>query len=489
MLTLRGRQCLAEADLVLYDGLANPLLLRHSPAQAERTSRVDGPDGRRLDQEAINQRLVDAAQQGLTVVRLKGGDPFIFGRGAEEARALAEADIPFEIVPGITAATAAGDYTGISLTHREHASAVAFVTGHEDPTKPDSALDYGALARFPGTLVFYMGLDRLPRIARSLIDAGMPQTKSAAVVSRASTPHQRTVVGTLAELPKQVESAALRPPSLIIVGECVSLRESINWFESRPLLGQRVGITRPGGQADAAVELALQLGAEPVLMPTIRIEPPTDWAAVDETLERLEEFDWLVFTSVNGVRSLLGRLWETGGDGRRLAGLKLAAIGSATAAALEEFHLRADVVPEEFRAESLAASLVPHVDGKRVLWARASRGRDVLPTELRAAGATVEELVTYRNEDAEALPDAAVKLLDAGQIDWIGLSSPSIARQFGNLLSDPARPHLGTRTKVAAISPVTEEAAREAGLPVNVVAETFTWEGMFAAIQRGENSE
>ncbi len=486
LLTLRGQECLAAADEVLYDGLVNPLLLRHTSAHAVRTCRAPGPDGRRLDQDEINERLVALAQAGKTVVRLKGGDPFVFGRGPEEAEALTRAGIPFEVVPGITAATAAAEYAGIAFTHRASASAVAYITGHEDPRKPQSALDYESLARFPGTLVFYMGLHRLPAIADALMAAGMPPTTPAAVISRGSTPLQRTVTGPLAELPDRVTAAGLRAPSLIVVGSCVERREGLNWFESRPLLGKRIGITRPEEQAGPQIARALALGAEPLLMPTIRIEPVDDWTTVDAVLSRIAGFDWIVWTSVNGVRAFLGRLWETGGDVRQLGGVKLAAIGPSTAEAIARFHLRADVVPHQYRAESLAESLRREVSGQHVLWARASRGRDVLPRELMAAGADVEELVVYRNEDVARFPESSAAALDAGDIDWVGLSSPSIARQFAALLSPSARKHLRERMRLAAISPVTQQAAEEAGLPVAVTAETYTWDGIFDAILRAE---
>lgn len=482
LLTLRGQQCLAQADLVLYDGLVNPLMLRHSRAAAERTSRTAGPGGMRLDQAAINQKLVEAARNGKTVVRLKGGDPFIFGRGAEEATALAAAGIPFEVVPGITAATAAGDYAAISLTHREHASAVAFITGHEDPAKTETAIDYAALAAFPGTLVFYMGLHRLSAIARSLIDRGLPEQTPAAVISRASTPHQKTLVGTLGSLPAQVEAAALRAPSLIVVGQCVRVRETIRWFEKRPLFGLRIGITRPDHQADSEIAMAIEMGAEPVVMPTIEIRPVAETARIDATISRLDTFDWIIFTSVNGVDAFLDRLRETGKDARALSHSKIATIGASTAARLEQHFLRADLVPDDFRSEALAEALKPQVQGKRILWARASRGRDVLPTQLSEAGAQVEELMVYRNEDVDSLPAEAVKLLEAGEVDWIGLSSPSIARHLAALLSPSACAHLGRRTKLAAISPVTAAAAEDAGLPVGTVAQTHTWQGIFDAI-------
>lgn len=482
LITVRGVQCLAEADLVLYDGLVNPLLLRHSRAQSQRTCRMEGPHGRRLDQAEINRQLVEAARQGLTVVRLKGGDPFIFGRGSEEAAALAAAGIPFEVVPGVTAATAAAVYAGISLTHRDHASAVAFVTGHEDPAKVDSALDYAALAHFPGTLVFYMGLHRLEVIADRLMAAGKSPDTPAAVVSRATTPLQRTVTAPLCELARAVRAAGLHAPSLAIVGDCVSLRTQVKWFEDRPLFGLTIGVTRPEEQADEAIEQALALGAQPVVIPLIELGPPDDWGPADAALDRLAEFDWIVFTSVNGVRGLLKRLWSHGKDVRRLGCARFAAIGPSTAAELARFSLRCDVMPAEYRAEALAAALAPHVNHRKVLWARASRGRDVLPALLRAAHADCEEVVVYANRDVAALPAAELAQLERGEVDWIGLSSPSIARRLADLLTPAAREQVGTRTRLCAISPVTAAAAAEVGLPIAAVAADYTWPGIFAAI-------
>ena len=310
LVTKKGLECLAQADLVLYDGLVNPLILLYTHARAERTNRTDGPAGRVLEQHEINERLIAAAHEGKTVVRLKGGDPFVFGRGGEEAAALARAQVPFEVVPGVTAAVAASAYAGISLTHRDFASAVAFITGHEDPQKPWATLDYKALAAFPGTLVFYMGLHRLGAIAESLIAAGKPARTLAAVVSRGTTPAQKTIVATLADLADKARAAALHAPSMIIIGECVRQRETIGWFEKKPLFGKRILVARPAGQATKIVARLLELGAQPILAPTIDIQPPDDWTAVDRILERLDEFDWLIFTSVNGVNSLLDRLWE-----------------------------------------------------------------------------------------------------------------------------------------------------------------------------------
>ena len=482
LITLKGLEALAHADVVLYDGLVNPLLLRHSQARAVRTCRANPSRGQLLKQSEINDQLIAAAREGKTVVRLKGGDPFIFGRGSEEAAALAAAGIPFEVVPGVTAAVATSAYAGISLTHRDCASAVAFITGHEDPQKPESSLDYKALAAFPGTLVFYMGLHRLKVITETLIRFGKDPETPAAVICRGTTPAQRTVVAPLRELAEVALAAGLHAPSMTIIGECVRQRDMIGWFENRPLFGKRIGIPRPARQAEQIVNAVVDLGAEPVLMPTIDIRPPADWSEVDRVLAHLDNYDWIVFTSVNGVQGLLGRLWETGGDMRHLGNARIAAIGEGTAQSLAPFHLRADLVPDTFRAEALAEALKPHVAGKRVLWARASRGRDVLPAELTAAGAQVDELVVYQNIDVEQFDPAVVAALEAGALDWIGLSSPSIARGLARLIPEATRAHLGTKIRLASISPITTTAANEAGLPISAEARDHTWPGILQAI-------
>jgi uroporphyrinogen III methyltransferase/synthase len=479
LLTLRGLELLRRADLVVYDGLVNPHLLHYTSAETERTARTTQDGVRLLDQGQINQRLIEEARKGKQVVRLKGGDPLVFGRGAEEATALREAGIDYEIVPGITAAVAAGAYAGISLTHREIASGVAFITGHEHPEKSESTLEYRELAKFPGTLVFYMGLHRLPEIAAKLVESGKAKGTSVAVICRGTWPIQRTVVGDLGTIAEKVAREKLSAPSLIIVGECVKLRESIRWFEERPLFGMRIGIPRAATQQDELLSRVYELGGEPVFMPVIEILPPASWGEVDRLLERIEAFDWIVFTSSNGVESLCARLWESGGDARRLGRAKIAAIGPGTAKALDKYGLRADVIPETYRAEGLAEVLKPLVKGKQVLWARANRGRDVLPQELRYAGGELEEVVVYRNEDVGSWSAEVVRLLEGDQIDWIALSSPSIARGVARLLAGID----GTRKlKLASISPVTTEAANEAGLSISAEAAVHTWEGVLGAI-------
>jgi uroporphyrinogen III methyltransferase / synthase len=484
LLTLRGKEVLTAADLVLYDGLANPLLLRLADCPCERTARTQVGGGRIVLQQEINERLIREAHSGKNVVRLKGGDPYIFGRGSEEAAALEAAGVPFEVIPGITAATAAGEYAGFSFTHRDIASAVAFVTGHEDPSREAPRLDYRALASFPGTLVFYMGLGRVQDICTQLIREGKPGTTSAAVVCQASLPQQRVVISTLAELPAAVAASDLRPPSLIVVGECVDLRHACSWFEQGPLFGQTIGITRPDHQSDDIAAKIVTLSGQPVIMPMIEIRAihETQAATADEVVARLENYQWLVFTSVNGVAAFFDRLWQTGRDVRQIGHLQVAAVGSSTAAALENRGLRADIVPDSFRAEALAESLSPHVKDQRVLWARASRGRDVLSRTLADAGATVDEVIVYRNDDVEPFDAEVVDLVRSGSLDWVGLSSPSIARQFAKLLSTHQISPQSLSTKIATISPVTSGAVTEAGLVVAVEATTYTWDGIIDAI-------
>lgn len=482
LITVRGLECLREADLVLYDGLVNPLLLRHTQGQTERTARATRCRPGAVSQADVTERMIRAARGGQVVVRLKGGDPFVFGRGGEEAAALTEAGIPFEVVPGITAATAAAVCAGICLTHRDDASAVALVTGHEDPTKDEPKLDYNILARFPGTLVFYMGLHRVESIAAALIAAGKSKTTPVAVVSQTTLPQQQVVSATLATVAAAVREAGLHPPSLIIVGETVSHRNDIAWFEKRPLHGISIGLTRAEGQLDSVIDDVLKLGGDPVPMPMIQIRPPESWDEVDAVISRLDVFDWLIFTSANGVRSFFGRMWQSGRDVRALGSARLAAIGPATAEALAAHLLRADVVPAEYRAEALAKSLLPHLKGKSALWVRASRGRDVLPTALATGGANLKQVVVYRNDDVDVLPEELRQWIASGELDWVALSSPSIARNFARLVQ-PAELRQGEHaTLLAAISPVTAEAARECGLNVSVVAEEFTWPGLLNAI-------
>ncbi len=481
LITLRGVQCLGRADVVLYDYLANPSILAHASPSAELV-RIGHAKGRwAMPQEEIHARMIDAARQGKTVVRLKGGDPAIFGRVAEESAALTAAGIPFEIVPGVTAALAAAVYAGIPITHGQRASAVAFVTGQERSEKNESQLDYEALARFPGTLVFYMGVTTVRQWSAALLGHGKPPETPAAVILRATRCDQELHRTTLGELAPLVERRRLRPPAIVVVGEVVGLAPPVSWFAARPLFGRRILVTRPREQADGLLDPLTDLGAEVIVQPAIAIGDPPDWNPVDAALARVDQFDWLVFSSANGVRALLDRLCACGGDLRRLGTVRIAAIGPGTTAALERYHLHADVLPEQFRAESLAEALRSEAPGRRFLLARASRGREVLPEQLRQAGGQVEQIVVYSSSDVPRADPEVAERLAAGDVDWVTVTSSSIARALAAMFGETLR-----KGRLASISPVTSEVLRQLGYPPAAEASTYTMEGLVDAILAAE---
>jgi uroporphyrinogen III methyltransferase/synthase len=482
LLTRLGAEALARADAVVYDHLAHPRLLDLAPEGADRI-----PVGKRaghcmMPQEQINDLLVRLARSGKRVVRLKGGDPYVFGRGGEEAEHLRSAGIPFRVVPGVTAGVGATAYAGLPVTHRDAASAVAFVTGHGEPNAGGSRLDWSALARFPGTLVIYMGVARLPVLCETLIREGMDGVTPAAMIQAGTLSEQRVVSGTLSDLPAKVAAAGLGSPALIVVGQVVTRREPLAWFEELPLFGQRIVVTRPAGESDRSAVHLEELGAEVLVAPTVEIRPIDDPGPLDAAIERLGSFDWVVFTSANGVRHFLDRLDARGRDLRALGPVKLAAIGPATAEALAAARLRADVVPDSFRSESLAESLIPHVSGRRVLLARADRGRAVL-REMLAEVATVEQVAVYRNVDADSLPEDVTRRILDGTVDWITLTSSAIAERLHALLPDPARDRIRWgEIRLASLSPVTTEAAARLGWTVAAEAAEYTWDGLVRAI-------
>ncbi len=485
LLTLRAAECLKDADLVIYDRLVPKVLLGPVRPGVPCVCVGDLPGSTQPERwPHVHQLMIEAARTGRRVVRLKGGDPFIFGRGGEEAEALRAAGIAYEIVPGITAALGAAAHAGIPLTHRDHASAVAFVTGHENPAKPGSALDWDALARFPGTLVFYMGLARLPEIAAELLRSGKPAATPAAVVERASTPRQRTVEGTLATIADAVKAAGLQAPSLTVIGAVVAMRSELSWYDRGPLFGKGVLVTRPRHQAGALCQALYERGALPILVPAVEIKPPEQWDAVDRAIDKLAEFHWLVFTSVNGVQQFLERLRARGRDLRALGSLRLAAIGPATAAALGQYHLEPDLVPDVYQSEALAEALRPLVQGRRVLLARADRGRDVLRDELSRV-ANVEQVAVYRQVDAVDPTAEGLEALRHGDIDYATFTSSNIARAVLNSLDESALAVLRSgRTRIVCISPVTGDAVRERGLPVAAEAGDYTTAGLLEALER-----
>jgi uroporphyrinogen III methyltransferase / synthase len=483
LLTRRGEALLANAEVIVYDHLASSRLLELAPEQALRICAGKSIGHCTLKQEEINELLIEHARAGLQVVRLKGGDPFVFGRGAEEALALGAAGIPFEVVPGVTAGVGVTAYAGIPVTHRAAASAVAFVTGHGNPESEsdENQLDWPALARFPGTLVIYMGVTHLTAICRTLLKLGKPGDTPAAVIESGTLPWQRTVTASLANIAETASRVLVQPPALLVIGLVAGLRDELAWFERLPLFGKRIVVTRPRDEGSRAAMALETLGAEVLLAPTVQVRPISNTGPLDAAIDRLATYEWLVFTSANGVRFFLERLAARGRDLRALGHLKLAAIGPVTAETLGRFHLNADLVPETFRSEALAAALMDRAAGCKILLARADRGRAVLKDELEKL-AEVDQVPVYHNFDAPALPEPVVERIIAGTIDWITLTSPAIAARLYELLPQEARGRIGQEIRLASLSPVTTEAARSVGWTVAVEAAEFTWKGLVQAI-------
>jgi uroporphyrinogen III methyltransferase / synthase len=487
LLTRRGERCLALADVVVHDDLVGPRLLDLVRPGAEII-----PVGRahedRLSQAEIDALLLSRARQGLNVVRLKNGDPFLFGRGAEEAETLAAAGVPFEVVPGVSSATAVAAYAGIPLTHRDHASLVTIATGHQarcEGVVSPPALPWDILARQSGTLVFLMGMRQLPAIARELVRHGASPDTPAAAVQWGTTGRQRTVVAMLGTLADAARDAGLGPPGVVVVGDVVRLRERVRWFESRPLFGRRVVVTRPRGQADSLADLLEDRGAEVIPFPTIAIEPPPDPRPLERAVAGAAGYDWIVFTSANGVEAFFARFAATERDVRELAAVRLAAIGPETAARLERRLLRPAVVPADYRAEGLLDALgADDVRGRRVLLPRAAGARPVLPEELRRRGADVTEVEAYRAEPpADANVDPLRVALEASAIDAVTFTSSSTVRNFVGLVGAArARLRRAGRPVIACIGPVTAATARELGLEVDVVPRLYTTAALAAAL-------
>ena len=485
LITARAMRRLGEADVVLYDALIHPDLLKHSRKDAELIF-VGKRAGRASERQTrINDLLIETARQGKRVVRLKGGDPYLFGRGSEEAEALHDAGIDFEVVPGVASPMAASAYTGISLTHRDLASSVAYVTATESVEKDASAHDWSKLATATQTIVLFMGLRKLGSLMKLLMEHGRPPDTPAAVVSSASLPSQQTVLGTVSDIAERAQAAGVRMPALTIVGPVVELRQRLAWYEMLPLFGQRVLVTRPRGLGHSMAQALRDAGAEPIELPTIAIVPPLDRGPLCEAARRLSSYDWVVFTSVNGVRYFFDALWEVGGDSRAFARARVAAIGPATARVLREHGLRADVVPSEYRGEAVAEAVVAtgaSLSGARVLLPRAEVARPELPDRLRRAGATVDVVPAYRTVPPdEAQLDGIRQRLRSGSLDVITLTSPSTVQQLVRGLGPDAQALLQGLT-LAAIGPVTAKAARELGLNPRIVAGTYTTEGLVDAL-------
>lgn len=486
LLTLRGKECLERADVVLFDYLANPAILAHVPDHAERLYVGRRGRGKYPAQDEITRLLIERAQGGKTVVRLKGGDPFVFGRGGEEAEALASAGIEFEVVPGVTAAVAAPAYAGIPVTHRTLASTVTFVTGHEDPGKPSTGVEWPRLATSHGTLVFLMGMKNLPAIVANLTAEGRSSATPAAIIRWGTRAAQQTVVGTLADIVEKAEAAKMEPPTVIVVGDVVRLRERLNWFERRPLFGKRILMTRAKEQAAELADLLDAYGAEPVEAPTIRIVPPEDWTAVDRAIDAVGSYQWVIFTSVNGVDRFMTRLRARGLDARCLAGRQVCCIGPRTAQELEQFGVRADVVPADYQAEGVLAALGGQdLKQARILIPRAEVAREVLPDELRARDAHVDVVTVYRTITPNGDGEEWYRQLSDRQIHVVTFTSSSTVRNFVTMLGgmERVRPLLQS-VLVACIGPITARTAEEFGLTVSIVPGENTIPALVDAIVR-----
>jgi uroporphyrinogen III methyltransferase/synthase len=488
LVTLKAVRCLARADLVLYDALVHADLLKHARPEAERVF-VGKRAGRPYERQAdINRRLIEAAQAGKTVVRLKGGDPYLFGRGSEEAEALQAAGIRFEVVPGVASPSAAAAYAGMSLTHRELSSSVAYLTATESPDKDQSSHDWSKLATATQTLVIFMGVRKLSGLMQLLIENGRAADCPAAVIQSASTPLQRTIVGTVADIAEKATAAGIGMPALTIVGEVVRLREQLRWFDTKPLFGKRVLVTRAVDQSESLAQALRERGAATLELPMIRIEPALDPAPLTAAVRALRSYQWLVFTSQNGVRAFFTELTRQGLDSRQLFGLRIAAIGSSTAQALEPFGVRCDVLPESFRGEALAEIMlreqVGTMQGVRVLLPRAAVARDVLPETLREAGATVDVVEAYRTYGASAETAAQLRgLLDEGGIDVITFTASSTVEHTLAAIGPDAAQRLRGLT-LASIGPITTETAEARGLVVSFTAEEYTVPGLVTALER-----
>jgi uroporphyrinogen III methyltransferase/synthase len=487
LLTVRARELLDTCDAVVYDALANPEILRSAEGDGEDGRELHfvgkrGGDGGSTRQEDINALLVRLARDGKRVVRLKGGDPLVFGRGSEEAQALVAAGVPFELVPGVTAGIAAPAYAGIPVTHRGLATSVTFVTGHEDPTKDDTQTDWHALARAGGTIVLYMGVKRLPSIAADLMAGGLPPDTPAAAIQWGTYPRQRTIVATLATLAKRASAERLAAPMIIVIGRSVSLRSQIAWFDARPLFGRRIVVTRSRPQASALTERLRAFGAEVLEMPATRIEP-LDPRPLQRAIDRLGNYGWAIFTSQNAVRLFWGVLRDRGRDARALAGLKVAAVGAATAEALLERGIAVDVLPERFVAEGVLEALARREDvrGARVLYATADGARDVLPAGLTRMGAVVDALPVYRSvPDGEGAEPLRLALTE-GSVDLVTFTSASTVHGFVQAVGV----ELAARAPAASIGPITSDAARQAGISVTIEAGESTIPGLVDAIVAG----
>jgi len=482
LLTIKGRDCLASADVVIYDYLANPVLLGYARPEAERIYVGKSRGEHSVPQDGINQLLVDKAATGLNVARLKGGDPYVFGRGAEEASFLHRHQIAFEVIPGVTAGFAAAAYAGIPLTHRDVTTSLALLTGHERPDRKLSSLDWQKLAAGLGTLIFYMGMTNLKMISEKLIEHGRSADTPVAVVQWATLPRQKTLIGRLDEIAELVITARIEPPAVIIIGEVVRYREELRWYDNLPLFGRRFLITRPRAQAAGFVALLQAQGAETICIPTIEIAPPDDWQPCDRALARLDRYAGLILTSANGVDAFFDRLRNQNLDLRALAGIEIIAVGPKTAKAIEKHGLKPDFVPDDYRAEGVVAELLARgVDGKRYLYPRTEIARSLIPDSLTVGGAQVDAPIVYRTLAPKEKQEMVRHLLESGELDAVCFSSSSTFDNLHAMFGDELQ-LLKKETAFFSIGPLTSETIRKHGFQVALEPENSTLDALVAAM-------
>jgi uroporphyrinogen III methyltransferase / synthase len=475
LITVKGLECVKKADVIIYDYLANERLLDHRRPDAELVYVGKQGGKHTLPQDEINTLIVRKAKEGKIVARLKGGDPFIFGRGGEEAEELFDDGIPFEIVPGVTAATAVPTYAGIPLTHRDYTASVAFITGHEDPTKEASKVHWDRIATGIGTLVFFMGMKNLQNIVDNLVSHGRSPDTPVALIQWGTRTDQRVVTGSLADIVLKVKDAKLGPPAIIVVGEVVRLREKLNWYESKPLFGKRIIVTRSRGQASVFAEMLIDRGATTIEFPTIDVVPPASWDELDSAIGMIEQFNWIIFTSANAVRFFMERLRGLGKDLRVLKGVNLCTVGPKTAEALETWGLRADLVPAEFKAEGVLAALGGlKVKGQKFLIPRAKVARELIPVKLTELGADVTVATAYENVKPVADLERVKKLLEDKKISVVTFTSSSTVHNFVEILGQKEYKTLLAGVIVACIGPVTAKTAEEYGMRTDVMPKDYT---------------
>ena len=485
LLTLRGAELLGRADVVVHDALVNPDLLRLAPVNAEIIYGGKRARDHAIPQDELNQLLIVKAREGKCVVRLKGGDPYVFGRGGEEAEELADAGIHFEVVPGISSIVAGPNYAGIPLTHREHCSSFTVITGHEDPTKHEAALDFEQLARTPGTKIVLMGVERIRQIAESLMAHGMDKATPVGMVRWGTTGRQQSIEGTLATIADVAAKEKFTAPAVTIIGDVVKLRGKLNWFEHRPFFGQRIVVTRTREQASQLSWQLLELGADVLEIPTIKIQPPDERRPLVEALQGIGEYDWLVFTSPNGVTSFFEYFFKAFDDVRALGNVHIAAVGPATAAKLKELHLRVDVTPEAYITKEITAALkkFESMENLRVLIARAQVANPELPKALEDMGAIVDDLAVYKTvPETEDRTGAAARLQEDGA-DWITFTSSSTVENFHARFDLPKLLNKFPQTKLASIGPETSKAIAALGLNPTLEAKQHTIDGLVRSLR------